>query len=320
MPSSPKVAIPEIASLRPVKEGQHRPELASVQGYLEYFGYLQHGAYEAGVLDRPTALALASFQHFHSIAITGIFDVATRKVMILPRCGVPDKPNRNAAFLARCGWYSAELTYAFGSGTADVPSDNERAPVRAAFGTWQALGVHRFREVALSASPHIVILWTNTPHPTIPTALAYANYPPGCAGESTKLPRKVNFVDTYIWTIGTAANNWDIESVALHEIGHIVGLDHSKVSGSVMWESIPSNFTLRTLTTDDVNGYKSLYAKVPQVEMLPSNLAARRVGAARLQPVFIGSGSWVWRQDPRSREIVAPGQNVYLELREGEMP
>ena len=49
------------------------------------------------------------------------------------------------------------------------------------------------------------------------------------------------------------------ETVALHELGHLLGLGHSDVNGSVMWPTVSTNFTLRTLQADDLAGIRALY-------------------------------------------------------------
>ncbi|KAI6675413.1 hypothetical protein NL676_003319 [Syzygium grande] len=50
----------------------------------------------------------------------------------------------------------------------------------------------------------------------------------------------------------------DPETVALHKIGHLLGLDHSRVEGAIMYESIPAG-TIKGLHEDDIQGIKALY-------------------------------------------------------------
>ena len=55
------------------------------------------------------------------------------------------------------------------------------------------------------------------------------------------------------------AGAFDVETVALHELGHILGLQHSDVPGSVMFPSVDDNTTKRALTADDLSGIRQLY-------------------------------------------------------------
>ncbi|KAI9185059.1 hypothetical protein LWI28_003782 [Acer negundo] len=39
------------------------------------------------------------------------------------------------------------------------------------------------------------------------------------------------------WAVGAIPGSIDMETVALHGIGHLLGLDHSEVEGAIMWHS-----------------------------------------------------------------------------------
>jgi predicted Zn-dependent protease len=64
----------------------------------------------------------------------------------------------------------------------------------------------------------------------------------------------MNFNDTMNWNIGTT---YDLQTVALHEMGHALGLGHSTTSSAVMWPSYGG--VKRKLTSDDVNGIQAVY-------------------------------------------------------------
>jgi hypothetical protein len=52
---------------------------------------------------------------------------------------------------------------------------------------------------------------------------------------------------------------FDVESVALHELGHCLGLDHSQYNWAVMWYSINWGEVQRELSTDDIAGVLAIY-------------------------------------------------------------
>lgn len=91
----------------------------------------------------------------------------------------------------------------------------------------------------------------------------------------------VHFDGDELWsddpTDTTADADFDLFTVALHELGHALGLDHSGVAGSVM-EPVYAG-ARRTLHPDDVAGIQFLYgpplvAPVPE----PSSLALLGLG------------------------------------------
>ncbi|XVF14168.1 hypothetical protein REPUB_Repub09cG0034000 [Reevesia pubescens] len=61
------------------------------------------------------------------------------------------------------------------------------------------------------------------------------------------------------WSSNPAPNQMDLESVAVHEIGHNLGLDHSWDQYAVMYPTIQLGTTKRNLGQDDINGLQALY-------------------------------------------------------------
>lgn len=85
-------------------------------------------------------------------------------------------------------------------------------------------------------------------------------FPPGFSIVVKNPPLPVHFDDQeHTWVDGAFANAIDIESVALHEIGHCLGMLHTTVNGSVMFPTINQNSTSRSLQPDDVAGVYGLY-------------------------------------------------------------
>ncbi|GMN20106.1 hypothetical protein TIFTF001_045282 [Ficus carica] len=51
----------------------------------------------------------------------------------------------------------------------------------------------------------------------------------------------------------------DLESVAVHEIGHLLGLDHSNVPAASMYPTFIYGERKRGLNADDIQGIRALY-------------------------------------------------------------
>lgn len=65
-------------------------------------------------------------------------------------------------------------------------------------------------------------------------------------------------------TTGSAANGFDVQSVAGHEFGHAIGLEHSPIIGSRMFPFSPALVqTGRFIARDDRAGLQSAYPTVP---------------------------------------------------------
>ncbi|HHT9152030.1 MAG TPA: matrixin family metalloprotease [Candidatus Hypogeohydataceae bacterium YC40] len=94
----------------------------------------------------------------------------------------------------------------------------------------------------------------------IPTrsVIAHAYFPPSngiSASGDIHFDNRVG--NNFKWTDDPNKRGLDFYKVALHELGHSLGLDHSKVVGSVMY---PFYWKAgRTLTADDIAGIQAIY-------------------------------------------------------------
>lgn len=247
-------------SIRTAFVGETHPDLARVQSYLRRFGYLgRRVATAPGTLDAPSSRALAALQARMGLEPTGRLDERTAQIIEAPRCANLDATRTEPApfVLYPCSYKKLSFTYRFATGTADLPGSDEQAPVARAFATWSdALCDISFREA--SDVTDFVIGWyagshgDGYPFDGPGNVIAHAFFPP-CG--STTSGAGMHFDEAESWTIN--GGGFDLETVALHEIGHLLGLEHSSDPMSVMFPTYQG--VRRTLGTDDVAGVRRLY-------------------------------------------------------------
>jgi predicted Zn-dependent protease len=94
-------------------------------------------------------------------------------------------------------------------------------------------------------------------------------------GSSTMIEADILFNSAQSWDSyrGPLRSAIDIQRVALHELGHVLGLDHSTAPGAIMNAYITDAYTL---SADDINGAQALYgaASGPTPTPTPSATAA----------------------------------------------
>lgn len=112
-----------------------------------------------------------------------------------------------------------------------------------------------------------------------------------------------------------AIGTFDLQATLTHEIGHLLGLDHSSVSGSTMFEhqgkngtySLP-NFSYRTLSDDDITGIRGLYGAETENEICCGSLQGKISVAKELKAKAIE----IWLEEKASGKTVAAIQTNAL--------
>ncbi|KAJ4719125.1 Metalloendoproteinase [Melia azedarach] len=143
------------------------------------------------------------------------------------------------------------LTYGFAPGTR-VDAKN---PIAQAFQTWAMNTPFKFSEIPNYESADIKIGFRSGEHEDEDPfdgrsgILAHANPP---------TEGILHFDADEPWGVGTTKGVFDLESVALHEIGHVLGLGHSSVKDSIMYATLGSGVR-KGLYEDDIKGIKALY-------------------------------------------------------------
>jgi hypothetical protein len=78
---------------------------------------------------------------------------------------------------------------------------------------------------------------------------------------SIGLAGDIHFDDDEIWTINGEQDTTDYTWTALHEIGHALGLRHSREQDAVMWPWFTGYKPDTRLTQDDISGIQAIYGE-----------------------------------------------------------
>jgi hypothetical protein len=247
-------------------------EVLEAQRYLARYGYLseeEHAATERGRLTDPTSAALRRFQRFARLHVTGTLTLETLKLMRQARCPIVDfNPDElggpgvedSDPFVFTGGiWDNRNLRWFLQTGTPDIA--DEAAAIQRAFNTWATQVPLTFTRVTNAAITDFTVSWETGDHGDgFPfdgsgsggfNVFAHAFFPED---------GRVHFDEADTWAHSHGGGNVDLESVALHEIGHALGLRHSGLSDAVMFFAI--NTQRRQLHEADIRGIKSLYPPV----------------------------------------------------------
>ncbi|ONI19407.1 hypothetical protein PRUPE_3G277800, partial [Prunus persica] len=248
--------------------------IQDLKKYLEKFGYLNVHTNNDDYFDDELESAIKTYQINYHLKVTGTLDAKTVKKMEMPRCGVPDIINGTtsmrsgkkrgghgsihtvghyAFFQGNPKWPANKyhLTYGFLQGT---PSEAVGAVARA-FATWQGNTHFTFSQAQSIESADLKIGFGRRDHgdghpfdgPYGTAAHAFA-----------PTDGRFHYDADETWVVGAVPGGLDLETVALHEIGHLLGLGHSSVPGAVMLPEVRTGFT-QSLHADDIQGIKALY-------------------------------------------------------------
>ncbi|GAV78908.1 Peptidase_M10 domain-containing protein/PG_binding_1 domain-containing protein [Cephalotus follicularis] len=265
--------------------------ISKLKNYFNEFGYIPTSpANFTDDFDDALESAIKTYQKNFNLNETGQLDNDTLQQIIKPRCGNADivngsttmnsgktsSYNTTIAHFHTVGHYAffpgtprwpanmLDLTYAFLPGNS--LTDDVKAVFSRAFVKWSTVIPLTFTEIDSYSTADIRIGFfvgdhgDGEPFDGVLGTLAHAFSPPS---GRFHLDGDENWVISGDISSNSGSTAIDLESVAVHEIGHVLGLGHSSVEDSIMYPTISSGTRKVELASDDIEGIQILYGSNP---------------------------------------------------------
>nr|GMD21004.1 metalloendoproteinase 2-MMP-like [Ipomoea batatas] len=295
--------------------GKNIAGLAKLKNYFQHFGYI-NASFASNFTDDFDDLlesAVKTYQLNFNLKPTGELDAPTIGHLVIPRCGNADIINGNfkagssngtapgvahySFFPSRQRWPAGktELTFAF------LPenqlSDVVKGVFARAFDRWSEVTPLTFMETASFSAADIRVGFfrgdhgDGDPFDGALGTLAHAFSPPD---GRLHMDGDENWVldGDFLSSAGSVLSATDLESVAVHEIGHILGLGHSSVEGTIMYPTLPATTRKVELADDDIKGVQELYGSNPNPNgALPTFTPSNQRDTNQISFILVGSSN-----------------------------
>ncbi|KAG6664659.1 hypothetical protein CIPAW_02G109500, partial [Carya illinoinensis] len=248
--------------------------------YLEKFGYYHQtkniNTHANDDFDELLESAVKTYQQNYHLKATGILDAETISKMMVPHCGGADIINGTNTMQSgkknnhhRKGSFHVVSHYSFFQNPPKWPTSKYHltygflprtptqamSPVAQTFRTWVGNTHFTFSQAQALSNADITIGFASRDHedrnPFVGTGGSIAH-------SFVLTDGRFHYDADEPWSVGATPDAYDLETVALHEIGHLLGLGHSSVQGAIMEPNIPAGVT-KGLHADDIAAIKALY-------------------------------------------------------------
>lgn len=223
------------------KPSSDRREIQFALNYLDAFGYLANAL--SGWKDLTLGDIIEGIKKFQGAANlpkTGNLCAKVIKAMEAPRCGHTDFLRADNVQYMRVrefaeaklpSWRKRALTYAIVDYLPGWNKSDQDTVIQGAFSAWTQHGNIEARQVGVKQADIIISIGegarSNFDGPG--GVLAWAYLP---QGDDSQLTMKFDVAE--VWVMAANLRGIILFNVACHEIGHLFGLDHSRIESALM--------------------------------------------------------------------------------------
>uniref|UniRef100_A0A7N0ULY8 Peptidase metallopeptidase domain-containing protein n=1 Tax=Kalanchoe fedtschenkoi TaxID=63787 RepID=A0A7N0ULY8_KALFE len=272
------------------RPGQRFQGLSSLKKYFNNFGYFNSTLDAKSFnftdeFDDMLENAIRTYQKNFNLNVTGELDESTLNKIVQPRCGNADVINGTSSMTKRAassGSIHATAHYTFFQNMPRWPANRRDL-------TYAFLAENNLTETAKRVFDRAFDRWAEVIPMTFTRTESYRQadirigFYSGDHGDGEPFdgvlgtlahafsPTSGHFhLDgAEYWVVegdvstSAVSSAVDLESVAVHEIGHLLGLGHSSVEEAIMFPTIASGTRKVVLASDDVEGVQVLYGANP---------------------------------------------------------
>lgn len=208
--------------------------LHDVVRYLLHYGYAAPKADKVGWVQ-----AVRKAQEILGLVVDGVPGIVTERAMLsTPRCARPDLLGLATGLnqWAKRKATQEGLTYHVTRYVRNIRQDTQEEELKAAFQSWQDVSRLRFERLH-SSQADILIGASDSPREEFGSpgaVLAWAQLPRG-SNHRGQLVMKMDLAEPWVTDLSEGGRGILYRNVAAHEIGHLLGLEHTQIRGELLF-------------------------------------------------------------------------------------